>query len=94
MYLLKTSDGTTKELSAAELKKNGVKIICNPFLTRLWPQNRENMTLDPAKFAREFPRAYSWRRMFITSPSVTSLSMSLWCDDASPLSNSSFTQSR
>jgi hypothetical protein len=77
-YLLKTSDGTTQELSAEELQQQGVDIICNPFLLRLWLQNPENMTLIPIKFACTFPREQSWRRMLLTSPPITSLSMTLW----------------
>jgi hypothetical protein len=78
LYLFKTSDGTTQELSAEEVQQAGVEIICNPFMTRFWPQNLENMTLIPVKYACTFPRAHSWRRMLLTSPPITSLSMSLW----------------
>ena len=77
-YLLTTSDGDSKELSASEVHEAGVEIICNPFFTRLWPQNQDNMTLIPVKFACTFPRAHSWRRMLLTSPPITYLSMSLW----------------
>lgn len=78
LYLFTDSDGTTKELSVTEVQQKGVDIICNPFLTRFWPQNEENMTLIPVKFACNFPRVRSWRRMQLTSPPITSLSMTLW----------------
>ena len=78
LHLITTSDGTQKELPAADVQALGVQIICNPFLVRLWPQNPENMTLIPVTFACNFPREHSWRRMQITSPPITSLSMNLW----------------
>ena len=78
VYLVTTSEGTTKEFPAQVVQQMGVQIICNPFLLRLWPQNPENMTLIPVTFACNFPRVHSWRRMQLTSPHIMSLSMSLW----------------
>jgi hypothetical protein len=78
-FLLTTSDGLKKEFAADEVRQMGVQIICNPFLLRLWPQHPDNMILLPVKFACNFPREHSWRRMQITSPSMTSLSMTIWC---------------
>jgi len=77
LYLLTTAKGP-EELSSAAVQQTGLSIIMNPFLTHLWPQNPENMTLIPAMFASERPQTDSWRRMQLTSPPVTSLSMSLW----------------
>lgn len=78
LYLFFDSDGTTNELSVTEVQQKGVDIICNPFLTRFWPHIEQNMTLIPVKFACTFPRTHSWRRMLLTSPPITSLSMGLW----------------
>jgi len=78
LYLLTTANGA-EELSATSVQQAGTPIIMNPFLTRLWPQHPENMTLLPAQLASQRPRTDSWRRMQLTSPPVTSLSMSLWC---------------
>ena len=74
----------TKELSVAFLHQQGTNIVLNPFLTRLWPQHPENMTLLPAMLAPARLRTDSWRRMQLTSPPVTSLSTSLWCEAAHP----------
>jgi hypothetical protein len=68
VYLLTTSDGTKNEFSASEVQQKGVQIIYNPFLTELWPQHPDNMTLLPVMAARNFPRAHLWRRMQLTSP--------------------------
>jgi hypothetical protein len=57
----------------------GVQIICNPFLTKFWPQNPTNMTLLPGRFACDLPREHSWRRMQLTSPPVLCVGMNLWC---------------
>lgn len=56
-----------------------VQIICNPFLTKFWPQNPTNMTLLPENFACDLPREHSWRRMQLTSPPVLCVGMNLWC---------------
>ena len=80
LYLLLTpTEGASEELSATSVQQADTPIIMNPFLTRLWPQHPENMTLLPAQLASQRPRTDSWRRMQLTSPPVTSLSMSLWC---------------
>ena len=79
LFLVTTSDGTKKKLPAEEVQQMGVQIICNPFLLRLWPQHPDYMTLLPAKFACNFSREHSWRRMQIPSPPTTSLSMTIWC---------------
>ena len=68
----------TEELSVAAVHHKGTSIVLNPFLTRLWPQHPENMTLLPRMLAPERPRIDSWRHMQLTSPPVTSLSLSLW----------------
>jgi hypothetical protein len=78
LYLVSSADGTDKELSAPEVQQMGVQIICNPFLTSLWAQDAENMTLIPDKTACNLPQEHSWRRMQITSPPITSVSMNLW----------------
>ena len=83
LYQLPTANANvaaeTEELSVAAVHQQGTSIVLNPFLTRLWPQHPENMTLLPAMLAFPRPRTDSWRRMQLTSPPVTSLSMSLWC---------------
>jgi hypothetical protein len=63
LFLITSSDGTKKQLSAEEVREMGLQIICNPFLLRLWLQHPDNMTLLPIKFACNFPRQHSWRRM-------------------------------
>jgi hypothetical protein len=78
LCLSTTSEGTMTELSAAEAEQKGVTIIYNPFLTKFWAQNPENMTLLPDKKPCNSPRAHSWRRMQLTSPPITTLSISLW----------------
>jgi len=83
-YLSPTANGASEELPATSVQQTGTAIIMNPFLTRLWPQHPENMTLLPALLASSRPRTDSWRRMHLTSPPVTSLSMSLWYVTANP----------
>jgi hypothetical protein len=83
LYLLMTPDGTKKEVSAPEVQHMGVQIICNPFLTKFWPQNPTNMTLLPERFACDLPREQSWRRMQLTSPPVLCVGMNLWCVNVS-----------
>ena len=77
LYMLTTAKGA-EDFSSAAVQETGLSIIMNPFLTHLRPQNSENMTLIPAMFASGRPQTDSWRRMQLTSPPVTSLSMSLW----------------
>lgn len=79
-YLLPTANvGASEGLSATSVQQTGTNTVMNPFLTSLWPQHPENMTLLPRMLAPQRPRTDSWRRMQLTSPPVTSLSMSLWC---------------
>jgi len=78
-YFLPTvNGGASEELSATSVQQTGTNIVMNPFLTSLWPQHPENMTLLPRMLAPERPRIDSWRHMQLTSPPVTSLSLSLW----------------
>jgi hypothetical protein len=83
--LFKHSDGTTLELTVPEVHQTGVKIVCNPFFLRFWPQHPDNLTLMPSISACNLPREHSWRRMLLTSPSVTSLRMKIGCVHSPPL---------
>ena len=79
-YLITASDGVAKELSATALEQTGAQIILNPFFTSLWPQDPSNMSSSPYITVSNGPgsQAASWRRMYLTSPPITSVGMSLW----------------
>jgi len=74
-YLITTSDNETQELSPSGTEKARKQIILNPFFTCLWPQDPANMTMSPRITVST---GVSWRRMHITSPLATIVSMNMW----------------
>lgn len=79
-YTFTGSHGVAKELSTMELEQTGAQIILNPFFTSLWPQDPSNMSSSPYFTVSNGPESQtaSWRRMYLTSPPITSVGMSLW----------------
>lgn len=78
LYLVTDAAGKAQKLSPSKAEQAGAQIILNPFFTSLWPQDPTNMTLSPRlTVANSVPTA-SWRRMQVTSPPSTFVSMNMW----------------